>query len=147
MSVSCRDFSSVPVCFTDGAGVRTTLVAHYEYRKNAAGNSVLHATRYTDAAGVPVNTAAGTVTVGACAISPPDIEWTLLCDVQPSGVVVEFWQQIITSYNASGAVIQPSVVNTFAADKVTPYVPTGTVAACSQDCDPVAPVGLLTTWG
>ena len=148
MSVACRDFSTAVVCYTNGAGVRQTLTAHYEYRANALGNSVVHAVRYTDAAGLPIDTAAGTVTVGSCAVASPDVEWAKLCDVSPTGVVTEFWQQIVTSFTSSGIAVVPNVVTNYANDKVTPYVPTGVVSDCGPaGCDVVAPVGLVTTWG
>jgi hypothetical protein len=147
MSVSCRDFTVAEVCYTDGLGARQTLIAHYEYRANAGGGTVVHAVRYTTADGVPVDTSTGTVVTGACALIPPDVEWTKLCDVQASGVVVEFWQQIVTSFTTAGVPIVPSLVTNYAIDKVTAYAPTGTVVECPQECDVVAPVGVVSTWG
>jgi hypothetical protein len=147
MSLPCRDISTGAVCFLSSAGVRQTLVAHYEYRAFALGNTVIHAVRYTDAAGLPVDTSSGTVTVGACAVASPDVEWAKLCDVAATGVVTEFYQQIVTSFTSSGAPVVPNVVTTYAIDKITPYAPSGTVSDCVAGCDAVPPVGVVSTWG
>lgn len=65
MSVSCRDYTTELVCFNDGANSRQ-LIAHYEYAKGSS-NSILLATRYTEADGVTVvNTTIGTVIPGEC---------------------------------------------------------------------------------
>lgn len=143
MSELCTQFSSGEVCFNNGT-TNQTLVVHYEYGKNAAGASILVSTRYTTSAGVPVDTSAGTVTAGACAIIPPDVEFEKLCDVN-AGVATEFFRRSITSFDSTGA---PTVtVTDWALDKVTAYVPTGTVGACNQDCDPATALGVSTTWG
>lgn len=143
--MQCKDLSTALVCFVPEVGPPQTLVAHYEYRSNNLGGTVLHAVRYTDAAGVVVNTVGGTVTAGACALTPPDVEFEQLCDLSAAGVVTEFIRRSITSFDASG---NPTTsVADFGLDKVTPYVPTGTVVACERDCDVVAPVGLVNAWG
>lgn len=65
MSVSCRDYTTELVCFNDGTNSRQ-LIAHYEYAKGSS-NSILLATRYTEADGVTViDTTTGTVTPGEC---------------------------------------------------------------------------------
>ena len=144
--MDCKELTTAMVCYTPAAGLPQTLVAHYEYRQDAAGNTVLHATRYTDAAGVVIDTSTGTVAAGACALIPPDVEWDTLCDVDTTtGEVTEFIRRSITSFNAAGT--PTTTTADFGLDKVTPYTPTGTVGACSQDCDPTTPVGLVTTWG
>lgn len=142
--MNCKELSTALVCFNNGTA-NQTLVAHYEYGLNATGGTILVSTRYTDAAGVPVDTSAGTVSAGACSVPLPDVEWEELCDVQASGVVVEFFRRSITTWDAAGL---PTVtVTDWALDKVTAYTPTGTVGACSQDCDPALPLGILSTWG
>lgn len=144
--MNCKDISTEAVCFDDGAGNRVSLVAHYEYGKNATGDTILVATRYTEADGVTVvDTSAGTVTVGACAVASPDIEFVKLCDVSAAGVTTEFYRKITVTFDASGA----ATVTTadLALDMVTPYVPTGTVGHCNQDCDAAIAQGVLTTWG
>lgn len=65
--MKCSDITVHEVCYTLG-GVRQNLLAHYEYRVNTLGNRVVHAVRYTDVAGVPVDTALGAVTFGACPV-------------------------------------------------------------------------------
>ena len=144
MSKLCTQMATAQVCFNNGT-TNTTLVAHYEYGVNAAGASILVATRYTDAAGVPVNTASGTVTAGACALTPPDVEFEMLDDVLASGVSVEFFRRSITTFSSTGV---PTVtVTDWQLDKVTPYVIAGTVRAKNEDCDPATALGVLTTWG
>ena len=65
MAIKCKELSTALVCFNNGTA-NETLVAHYEYGANATGGTILVSTRYTNAAGVPVDTSAGTVTAGAC---------------------------------------------------------------------------------
>lgn len=65
MSVSCRDYTTELVCYNDGTTSKQ-LIAHYEYAKGS-NNSILLATRYTEADGVTVvDTTTGTVTAGEC---------------------------------------------------------------------------------
>jgi len=140
----CTQMATAEVCFNDGT-LNQTLVAHYEYGADADGGTILVATRYTDAAGVPVNTAAGTVTAGACALTPPDVEYSKLCDVQTDGEIIEFFRRTITSFDSVG---DASVaVTDFELDKETEYTVTGTVTACNEDCDPAEAYGVLSAWG
>lgn len=146
--MQCSDNTTATVCYTDGAGARQSLVAHYQYGPGAtAGSVVLVATRYTDAAGVPVDTSAGVVAAGACPVAPPDVEWEQLCDVLANGTVVEFMRRSVTSFDASGAVIDPVAVTDFALDKVTAYAVAGTVENCQTECEPATAQGVLTAWG
>lgn len=143
--MNCKDLEVVLVCYNNGT-TNQTLVAHYEYGKNTAGNTILVSTRYTNAAGVPVDTTGGTVTAGACALTPPDVEFEKLCDVNTTtGVVTEFFRRSITTFDSVGTATV--TVTDWELDKVTAYTPTGTVGACSQDCDPATSLGVLTTWG
>lgn len=142
--MDCSQFTTAEVCFNDGT-VNQTLIAHYEYAKNADGVAILHKTRYTEADGTVVDTSAGTVTAGACALTPPDVEFEKLCDVQADGSVIEFLRRSITTFDSVG---EPTVaVTDWELDKVTEYAPAGTVAACNQDCDAVTAQGVVTTWG
>ena len=143
--MQCKQLSTAMVCYTPAVGVPQTLVAHYEYRDDASGDTVLHATRYTDAAGVVINTSTGTVAAGMCAILPADVEWEKLCDVSPAGVVTEFFRRSITTFNGAG--VPTTTTADFELDKTTAYAPAGDVMACNMDCDVVAPVGLVTSWG
>ena len=144
MSKLCTQFATAEVCYNDGTA-NQTLVAHYEYGVNGEGKTILVATRYTNAAGVPVDTSAGTVTAGACALTPPDVEYDKLCDVQADGSIVEFFRRTITSFDSIGTAT--TVVTDFELDKVTEYTVTGDVAACNQDCDPATAQGVVATWG
>jgi hypothetical protein len=143
MAIKCKELSTALVCFNNGTA-NETLVAHYEYGANATGGTILVSTRYTNAAGVPVDTSAGTVTAGACALTPPDVEFEKLCDVN-AGVATEFLRRSITTFSSTGV---PTVtVTDWQLDKVTAYVATGTVGACNQDCDPAVAAGVLAVWG
>jgi len=145
---NCTKFSTAVVCFDDGTNT-TSLVAHYEYGVDAAGDSLLVATRYTDPAGVPVDTSAGTVTVGECepdAVFAPDVETEVLCDVLADGSVVEFKRTTVTTFDSAGAV-SGRTASDFALDGVTAYVVQGTAEVCPKDCDAATAQGVLTAWG
>jgi len=147
MSFECKQLATEAVCYTDALLVKTSLVAHYEYGTNALGNTIITATRYTDAAGVPVDTSLGTVVVGLCAVNvvPADVELETLCDTL-AGVVTEFVRRTTVTFNPDGTVLAV-VVADFALDNVTPYVVAGVVSDCSMQCAPATPLGLLATWG
>lgn len=144
MTKLCTQLATAEVCFNDGS-VNTTLIAHYEYGTNDEGKTILVATRFTDAAGEPVDTAAGTVSAGACALTPPDVEYSKLCDVQADGTIVEFFRRTITNFDSTNT--PTTVVTDFELDKLTEYTVAGTVTVCNEDCDPKAPEGVLATWG
>jgi hypothetical protein len=143
--MNCKTLETSLVCYNNGT-TNETLVAHYEYGKNATGNTILVAVRYTDASGTVIDTTGGTVTAGQCMIIAPDIEFEKLCDVNTTtGIVTEFLRRSVTTFNSIGT---PTLtVTDWQLDKITPYVITGTVGACNQDCDPVTSLGVLTTWG
>jgi len=143
--MKCKELTTALGCYDDGTGALQTVIAHYEYGTNAAGNTILVATRYTDIAGTPIDTSGGTVAAGACPVASPDVEWKTLCDVQADGSVVEFCRRSITSFAADGT--PTTVTADFEVDQVTAYTPTGTVGACNEDCDAATAQGLLTTWG
>jgi hypothetical protein len=146
MSKLCSEMEAIVGCLTTVAGVKTDVTIHYEYRVASNGNRTLHATRYTNAAGVPV-VPAGTdvITPGACPVAQPDVEFEILCDRSAAGVVTEFVRRKVTTFSSTG--VPTTVVTNLGLDYVTAYAPTGTVGACNQDCDVVAAVGLVTTWG
>ena len=141
--MNCAQFTTAPVCYNNGT-VNETLTAHYEYGTDASGNAVLHKVRYCRADGTPVDTSAGTVTAGACAITPPDVEQQVLCDVQADGSVIEFVRRTITTFDSTGAAT--TTVTDWETDYVTPYTPTGTVGACQQDCDAITAQGVVSAW-
>lgn len=143
--MDCTTVTTEAVCFDDGAA-KASLVAHYEYGKDAAGDLVLVATRFTEADGVTVvDTSAGTVTVGACVVAPPDIEILKLCDTLADGTVVEFLRVVRVQFDANG--VQTTTTSDTALDGTTSYVIAGTVGSCGQDCDAAVPRGVLTAWG
>jgi hypothetical protein len=144
MAKLCTQLSTAEVCFNDGT-LNQTLIAHYEYGKDADGFTILVATRFTDAEGAPVDTSAGTVTAGACALTPPDVEYSKLCDVQADGTIVEFFRRTITSFDSVG--VATVTVTDFELDKVTEYTVAGDVTVCNEDCDPATALGTLSSWG
>ena len=140
----CLEMSTQLVCYNDGT-VNKTLIAHFTYGTNATGDKILSKVRYTDEAGVVIDTSSGTVTAGACAVTPPDVEAVVTCDVQADGTVIEFIRQSITTFDSVGA--PATTVKNWELDYSAEYVPTGTVGACNQDCDPVTPIsGISTAW-
>lgn len=142
--MKCSSFTTAPVCYNDGATNRT-LIAHYEYATDSVGAAILYRTRYTEADGTVVDTSAGTVVAGACALIPPDVEFESLCDVQTDGSIVEFFRRSITTFDSVGDATV--TVTDWELDKVTAYVPAGDVVACNADCDPVIAQGVSTSWG
>lgn len=78
MGITCRDLETVLGCRRDAAGVPIgTVVVHYEYRRNALGNTVVHAVRYAQSDGTTITLGVGeTVTPGACPVA--DVERRLL---------------------------------------------------------------------
>lgn len=159
--MQCTAMTTALVCYTQpGADpadpvTRTTLVAHYEYGQDAAGATILVATRYTDPDGTPVDTSTGTVVAGACQLSAPDVEWELLCDFvagdpaaapPTNDVTTQFFRRSVTVFDANNDVESVTVAD-FELDKVTAYVVEGEVVACNQECEPATALGVLTTWG
>lgn len=136
---SCSKVEKAVACFTNAAGVPASVFAHTVYDKDGAAIALY----YTDAANAVVDTSVGTVSVGACPVAQPDVEWCKLCDVAADGTVTEFFRRTITRFNADGTVIAPVDVADFATDKVTAYVVAGTVGDCST-CPDQAPIGLIT---
>lgn len=141
--MKCSTFTTAEVCFNDGTA-NQTLIAHYEYATDVDGVAILHKTRYTTADGTVVDTTAGTVTAGACALTPPDVEYSKLCDVQTDGSVVEFFRRTITTFDSVGDATV--TVTDFELDKVTEYTVTGDVTACNEDCEPAVAQGVVTSW-
>jgi hypothetical protein len=143
----CLDTKPVLVCFTNTTtGVKTTLIEHIVYQK---GIAIGHA--YTDENTETIfDTTGGTVTVGACPIIPPNVNFVTMCDdtLANGTVLVEFVAQVITSFDGNGAPIAPSVVNYLEEDLVTTYVPvaTGTVSTGECGCAKKAVLGTITNW-
>ena len=73
--MKCKELTTSLVCYVppnpdqDMPSPRITLVAHYEYGPADAGEVQLHAVRYTDPNGVPVDTSAGEVIAGPCVLN------------------------------------------------------------------------------
>jgi len=149
MGLKCKQLSTELGCYTDADGLKQTVVIHYEYGQDALGETILVSTIYTDAVGAPVSVGEVVVTPGACAKPSPDVEWELLCDdVNDDRTdIVQFFCQVITSFDDNCLPIVPPAVANYELDKATPYEPQGTVGKCEEECDPGVPVGLKTAWG
>lgn len=143
MSLNCRETRPVVGCYTNAAGVPTSVLIHVIYEE---GRAIGQAVTTADAAQTPIDTSTGTLVAGACPVAQPDVEWEKLCDEQANGSIIEFFRRSITRFDAAGAVIAPVEVADFALDKVTPYVVAGTVVTCNEDCDPIGVVGTITAW-
>jgi len=135
----CYNNAAVAGCYTDGVNAPVSVVIHYTYDNQGAP-----AVHITDLAGVPVAGATATNTsVGACALTPPDVEWEILCDVAADGSSVPFARRKITSFDGLGV---PTVaVADFETDYETPYTVVGTVGICPT-CEELAARGLQTAW-
>ena len=134
----CSTFSTAEVCFNDGTS-NQTLVAHYEYVQG-----VLQAIRYANAAGIPVDTSAGTVTVGACSVLQPAVETKTLCDRQADGSVIEFCRRTVIVFNPDASTASTTVTD-LQLDGQTSYVVTGVPEECSQ-CPEPQQLGIMTSW-
>lgn len=137
--MSCTNVETVLACFVDAGGTPKTIEFNTVY--NADGS--IKAAYYLDEAGAVVDTSVGTVTLGACVVASPDVEWELLCDVLSDGTVVEFFRRSITRFNADGTVIDPVEVADFEEDKITSYTVQGEVKECPACGEPVS-LGLIT---
>lgn len=138
---ACRSVDKQAICITVTAtGERRSGWMHTIYNPNGSMFGFYltetNGTLITDVA--PITYASGT-----CPVSPPDVEWEPLCDLLADGSVVPFIRRSITTFDASGAVIDPVQVSDFALDKITPYVVAGTVGTCPT-CPDEAPIGLVT---
>ena len=146
---SCLNYATAEVCYNDGTD-NQTLIAHYSYGTDADGDSVLVATRFTDAAGVVVDTSTGTVTAGACiveAMIPATVTQKTLCDVQDDDSIVEFCRTTVITFNDDGSVASRNVTD-YDLGGVTEYTVTGSVEDCKdQGCEPSVAAGVLTSWG
>lgn len=136
---ACRSTTSVLACYDDGA--TKTTIQHVTVF-NALGVAI--AAYYADDAGTIIDTGAGTVVLGACAITPPDVESVVLCDMQPDGSSIEFVRRTITAFDASGAVTSVTVTD-WAMDQTTAYVVTGFATTCSDCPVDATPLGLITS--
>ena len=135
----CRNESVELACFTQADGSRVNLFANHVYDKDG----VLIALYYSDDAGAIIDTTVGSVTPGSCPITPPDVEWEQLCDVQDDGTTIPFMCRTITSFDPNGDVIDPVRVDLFELDKVTQYTLTGEAGKC-DGCPDSTPLGLIT---
>lgn len=137
---SCSKVEKAIACFTNAAGVPASVFAHTVYDKDGASIALYYTNPADNAI---IDTSVGTVTGGACPVAQPDVEWQKLCDIDADGVATPFMCRTITRFDAAGAVIAPVEVSNFELDKVTAYVPAGTVGECDV-CPDQDPIGLIT---
>ena len=52
--MNCVEFTTAIVCYTPAVGDPRSLIAHYAYGPDGAGNMRLTSTRYTEADGITV---------------------------------------------------------------------------------------------
>ena len=145
---SCLNYATAEVCFNDGTD-NQTLIAHYSYGTDENGNDVLVATRFTDAAGVVIDTSAGTVTAGACAVEamiPATVTQKTLCDVQADDTITEFCRTTVVTFNDDGSVASRDVTD-YDLGGVTEYTVTGSVEDCKEQPCVSEVEGILTQWG
>lgn len=139
MSLACKQMEAVPGCLIEAGQTPQPVVIHYEYRDAASGAAVLHATRYTDAAGVPIAlTAAQSVVPGACPLIKTDVEQEVLCDDadgNPATPGVMFLRRFTRTYDQSTGALLNEVTADFALDGTTPYAVVGVIGACQADLE------------
>jgi len=101
--MNCADIQKSIGCYRDAGGITIgTVEIHTEYRRNAAGNTVVHAVRYTDAAGVPILLGVGeTVTPGACAIGEVSLTQTVQRLAAPYTVVTGYKSVSVTAISSN----------------------------------------------
>lgn len=96
MTVDCRQLTTELGCRLSG-GISTPVIIHYEYREAASGETVLYATRYTDADGVPIAPLPGDVfTPGSCSPAT-EFDSVVLCDPVTDVPVI-----VVITYNNIG---------------------------------------------
>lgn len=135
--MDCTLISTAEGCMYDAdTGQQTGVVIHYEYGKNAAGAVILHKTRYTDAAGVPIAlTVDQTVTAGVCQPVTTDVEWVMMSDDDdgdPSTDPILFLRKSVTVTGSLNGTVISETVEDYELDMVTPYTVVGTVGGASS---------------
>lgn len=132
--MDCTIMTTAEGCMYDSDnGMQQGVVIHYQYGKDASGNLILHKTRYTDAAGVPIAlTATQVVTAGVCQPVATDVEWQLLADDtdgDPATAPVQFLRKYTRITNTLNGTVISETVGDFELDMVTPYTVVGTAGA------------------
>lgn len=141
----CKHFTEVLACFTAADGTKQTVTKVTEFGKDSADGKIKPlAVRFMGEGETSIDTSNGTVTLGACPVAPPDIEFEKMCDVQTDGTVIEYYHKIVTTFDENNQAT--SVVTDVEIDKNTVYTPTGTVGTCNQDCDAEAKQGVVNDW-
>jgi hypothetical protein len=149
--MECAIMTTAEGCMFDSAtGLQTGVVIHYEYGKDANGAVILHKTRYTNAAGVPIALAATqVVTAGVCQPIALDVEWVQLCDddADPATDNAAFLRKYTTTRNSLTGAIITEVVEDFELDMETPYTVVGTAAQCATGAQDVEDIILCDSLG
>lgn len=127
---NCLNTAPIPVCVTLADGSKATFIEHVIYEKGAPIGQGYTTADDTEALLDPVAEGWLEIAPGSCPMPQPDVEWETLCDVQADGTSVEFMCRTITNFDSTYQPVEPADVDYFEIDKVTAYVPTGTVAPC-----------------
>lgn len=129
--MECTLMTTADGCMLDTSNnSQVGVVIHYEYGKNADGNVILHKTRYTTAAGVPITlTGTQSVSAGVCQPVTTDVEWVAMVDDTDNDSTtpgVPFLRKYTRVTNGiTGAVITETVED-FELDMTTEYELVGT---------------------
>jgi hypothetical protein len=126
--MQCNEHLISEVCYTNGLGVKSTLLAHYTYGKAAnVIQSALVRTVYTDASGTPVDTVAGggSVTVGACALQTSSMQTESFAATAGQTVfVLSFAPVGDVSFARNGVTLADGAATTVTNSLNITYVPT-----------------------
>lgn len=141
----CLNRTEVPACFENPVGTFTQVTRHTVQDLTQPN---LPAYVYTDAAGAAIDTSVGTVVLGACPANAVVTKDTILCETLADGSKVRFCRVRTSIVSPTGAVIGTPVVSDLELDLATPYtvVDEANVGDCSDDCEPLANTGVLTSF-
>ena len=113
----CSDMTLALACWNN-AGVPTQVFVHNEYRTAANGARTLHATRFTDANGVPVTVNAVDVKPGACSGAATTVE-NIVSPYNALGDLVGVPVREVREFDASGTLVSTTYYDTVTNAPVT----------------------------
>ena len=113
----CSDMTLALACWNN-AGVPTQVFVHNEYRTAANGARTLHATRFTDANGVPVTVNAADVKPGACSGAAATVE-NIVSPYNALGDLVGVPVREVREFDASGTLVSTTYYDTVTNAPVT----------------------------
>ena len=113
----CSGMTLALACWNN-AGVPTQVFVHNEYRTAANGARTLHATRFTDANGVPVTVNAVDVKPGACSGAATTVE-NIVSPYNALGDLVGVPVREVREFDASGTLVSTTYYDTVTNAPVT----------------------------